>query len=206
MTMKKKFRFMTAIALALSIAISMLAACTKKDDDSTQSAAKSTAVTTAAKTTAKATTAGASKTAAATGSAASAAVQTQAAVTEGEAVETGTGETIEEEYAEVGTSIGSGEVVEEKSYDLKGRVIKVKVHAATLVPQEAPGNVGGPTTWYLMKEAEQKFNCTFEYEVITTMALYLTQVTNSALAGVYYCDMFRGTRPSSARYWKNRMF
>jgi len=79
-----------------------------------------------------------------------------------------------------------------KTYDLKGRVITVKVgELQSYVPSADYTTRVGEVTYKLMKEAEEKFNCKFEFEVIPKWATVNNDFLTYTLAGLVYADVVR---------------
>lgn len=181
------------VLLVISMVILVFAGCSKKDNINDASDTRSGAKTaTAAITTAKGASLSSTALKNSTGSGtATPVVRDSKTDNEGDddaAVGSETGDDDEDDG-----STKQPVQVEEKLYDLKGREIKVMIMQETLIPREEPGNEGGTTLYNLVKETERKFNCKFIYEM-GTASVYYQQVINSTLAGVYYCDMFRGTQ------------
>ncbi len=96
--------------------------------------------------------------------------------------------------------------VTEKSFDLKGRKITLLIPGQTnnvaFIPQPNTGNPLNEVRWQLFKEAERKFN--FTWEVIPS-ALYadLNQKVETAfISGTFIADAFRTTHYMAVPKWE----
>ncbi len=182
-----------ATALLIASVAFVLGACEKSSDGAGSTASgKTSAVSltaSAAKSTAAKTTVAKTTSAAASGVAAESSADSNSTAS---SEQTEPAEATLPESADEGQPGGTGnEDAEEKTYDLKGREILFKVYMSTMIPSETPGNIGGPKLYYLMKEAEQKFNCKFKFDLLTSEALVRSELTNAGMAGVYYSDVAR---------------
>lgn len=204
---KKYVKFMS-VAMVIFVLTYMLSAC-KKDDEETSastSGTKSTVIT-ASKTTARTTVSGTARPDSATASTrddeAKTSSETGSSET-GTVADGGAGNQIDD-----GSSQGDGgdggsaeatpvseEVYESvKIFDLKGRVIKVLIslQESMQCPIE-DGTRQGEVRTKMVKEAEEKYNCKFVFEQMTSWANLQQSIESAVLAGVYYCDVFRMTR------------
>lgn len=93
---------------------------------------------------------------------------------------------------------GNGDVVSEsKSYDLKGREIKLMASQLNLKesqarPFEDPANQLSTLRYKLMMEAEKKFNCKFVFDLVNTSVTVTKQKFDSeVMAGVTKYDGYR---------------
>lgn len=192
-----KFLKCMTVILAVFISIALMTVSCKKGNDTagTVTTAKSTTATSTASKTATSTT---SKPA--TGTATSSTVSEATRTASQEASLPEEIETVSEEQDN--TYIESDEDTTEPGkpdtyeivLDLKGRVINAIVHVPTLVPTLEPGNFGGPKLYLAMKEAEEKFNCKFDIQVLNNENTIRTNILNATMAGVYYTDMVRINR------------
>jgi multiple sugar transport system substrate-binding protein len=214
--MYKRYLKVISFAMVLLMAASMLGAC-RKGEDNQQATASETKTSTAAMMTSMATskatgnTTTEAKSTVADGSATKGTSGSETASSEGvggektgpgSETETGTEGKVENETEADDNGNSSDGNLSEEIPDLKGRVIKFVVHLATLVPSLEPGQVGGEKLYYLMKEAEEKFNCTFEFSVLAHANL-VSEFTNSAMAGVYFADVIRCNGTSTIPFEKN---
>ncbi len=182
---------LTTILLVVSMVVGILASCTKKDDDG--GAATTTAVTgTAAKTTASA---AAKTTAKSTLSASTRAASVSASGTNTTAQSTAGAETDETTDEEAGGEDDVA-VTEEKTYDLKGRVLKLVTQYDAYVISKYGVNRSNDVQYKLLLEAEEKYNCKFEFEVANEASIIRPEFEKATMAGVYYKDALRMTRPS----------
>jgi len=102
-----------------------------------------------------------------------------------------------DEEQDVETGSESAEISDPiKIFDLKGRVIKLLISQDIEKPQ-ATGDKFADEGFKALKEAEELFNCKFEFEVIAgNFDTIYRNVEASILAGVYYVDSFRAVRNS----------
>ncbi len=198
------------VLIAAVIVTGIIGACEKTGDSLQTQAASASKTVTAARTTVK--TAAGSVTAG--GTAAKSTAASASGVTAGTAKGTAddgaaAGETAENEAngdGSVSEGEDEGEVAEvAKVYDLKGRVINVKVAMQSYVP--APDVNKELTIRYnTMKEVEEKYNCRFEYELLASETMIRNAFDNAFMAGVYYADAVRFSRAILPKYEKNNVF
>jgi len=189
-----------AVLLAFMMFISVFAGCRKDgESESTASAAKSSTAT------ASKATATASKTAAATANASSTTkntTETGSNTQEDDRKEVSeadnTGSTNESSENNDNSNNDVGPVEEAKTYNLNGRVLKLITSSKTLGYPDPEGGTRVTEVMYkLMKEAEEKFNCKFEFEFANNISDIARAFESAMLAGVYYADAVRMNRATA---------
>lgn len=104
---------------------------------------------------------------------------------------------VSQKSEEIDQTDSSGNAVE-KVYDLKGRVLKVIASSkdAFMWPIE-DGTRQGEVRTKMVREAEEKYNCKFEFELFKSWAILDRDVVNAVMAGINYCDIFRMIRSTA---------
>jgi multiple sugar transport system substrate-binding protein len=188
----------SVLIIAASIIVSVFSACMKgKDNDAqvTGNMAKTSAktMTTVAKTTVKESTSSSPVSdnmtdSIVTGGTGESKPETNDNIEENDNIANGnTEEAIDES--------GSDQAIDEKVFDLKGREIRVVYFNIIQIPTLELGTKEGELKYNLMKEAEEKYNCKFKFDLVSTnQNVYFNEFKQAFMAGVYYTDLVRLTR------------
>ncbi len=195
--MVNKYYRCVCFLISVLMVAGMLGACIKGEDSDTKASgngtktvtATATATKTAAKTTVKTNADSTVKSATSSASSAGNADSTAISAVTGDNYIENDEENQTDEPAEDDSD--SGQAAEEKTYDLKGRVIKLIYQAVGQMPEPNSVDKTIDTRYKLMKEAEKKFNCTFEFEFINSWTTVQTKVEAAFMAGTYVADSFR---------------
>ncbi len=190
---KMNYYKVISVMISVLMAVNILTGCAKgRETTATGTAAKTSTAATAAKTTAKTT----AKTSATNTAGTQSVGKTDAEATaEGPGAGDGTGADATE--TDTGEDLTNPDISEIKTYDLKGRVLKLVTHSQTVLPYYDMNARGCQVLSKLLEEAELKYNCKFEFEVVASETITKTNLESSVLAGVYYADAVRLTRPNA---------
>ena len=196
--MKKKLFKVYALLLIVSMAFSScLFGCRKSDEDTQAKGSGTKATASAGKTAAKSmettkgTSTGTASGSLSAGRTPSTSEQQGGNESEGEQEQSGSDNSLPSEYAV------------EKTFDLQGRVIRVicSLKESLQWPVEDGTRLGEVRT-KMVKEAEEKFNCKFAFELFTSWEQLQSDVENSVMAGVYYADVVRMQRTIAFPKWE----
>jgi len=199
--MKNKFLKLTSLLLAMFMFTAVFYGCKQKEgDDNQEAGTKTAAKTTAGKTSSPGKTTGtaANKTGNATSGTAADKVSEKGTPSSNTDTVVWNDDEQGDEGGE-GDTTPSGNIPNKKTYDLKGRVIKVLCQSNETAqwPTANAVSKSDQVRYNLMVEAEKLYNCKFEFEVVSSWDTLKMQVENSVLAGVYFADVFRMVRSTA---------
>jgi hypothetical protein len=202
MKMLKKYHKSAAFVLAVLFMINLFGACKKGDATDTQASGNGTksvtASMTASKTTSKATSMPSTSTNNAGDSTNKASEENRSTTNVSNNVSDNRDSkkpgTIEEQAdgspsGETGTPDSSAS--ESKTYNLNGRELLILTSVGMLPkPENEWTNKMDEVRYKLYIEAEELYNCKYDFQVISDLPGTAKQVASSVMAGVYMCDVF----------------